>query len=485
MGIRTTTLGLVAVMAGCVCAEEAFLQEVSLRVPHEPVQFVRAHEGGALAWIGDGVFLFDGKAWTPIKAERTAPQPRPEALPKRCPLRDPRVQVEVGDRIWVGGPEGAAWHDGKRWHFRAGRRWLPDDRVNDIHVAGDGSAWIATEGGIAHLEFREMTLSEKAAVFEKQVRDRHVRHGLVTGCGLREPGDLPTSFTGTDDNDGLWTGMYVAAECFRYAVTRDEEARRFADEARKDRVRALVRRIADHIIEHDYYLIDLDGKPTTWGKWNPKYLSRLTEGFFARGLQSLEVLSHLKAAYHITGDEKYQKAYRELIDEHGYARNTINQKIDLPRVTNHSDDELAFLSYYPLLQYEDDEELRAIYLRSIERSWKIEAPERCPLWDYIHASAVEEPPGLANAEETLQEIPLDLVEWRVDNGGRPDVKKALFNGRHDESQLTKVLPADERPTMKWNGNPYKVENGGNGHGEEVATYWLLPYWMGRHHGFLE
>lgn len=553
MGMRA--MGLVAVMAACACGEEAFLQEVSLRVPHEAVRFVRAHEGGALAWVGEGVFLFDGTSWTPIKAERTAPQPAPEALPKKCPLRDPRVQVEVGDRIWVGGPEGAAWHDGKRWHFRAGRRWLPDDRVNDIHVAEDGSAWIATEGGLAHIEFKEMTLSEKAVVFEKQVRDRHVRYGLVTGCGLREPGDLSTSVTGTDDNDGLWTGMYVAAECFRYAVTKDEEARRFADEsfdamekleaitgipgfparsfvkkgentgggewhptedgewiwkgdtssdeivghffafsiyydlcadeARKERVRTLVRRIMDHIIEHDWYLVDQDGKPTSWGKWNPKYLSRLTEGFFARGLQSLEVLSHLKAAYHITGDEKYQKAYRELIDEHGYARNTIHQKINLPRVTNHSDDELAFLSYYPLLQYEDDEELRAIYLESIERSWKVEAPERCPLWDCIYASAVDEPPSLANAERTLREIPLDLVEWKVDNSKRPDVKKALINGRHDEPQLTRVLPADERPIMKWNGNPYKIEGGGNGHGEEAATYWLLPYWMGRHHGSID
>lgn len=545
----------VLLAAAWACAEDAFRQEVSTRVPHGPVKCVRADARGAIAWCDDGTFLFDGKDWTPINAERTAPQPAPEEVPDRCPLRKTTVAVEVGDAVWVGGPDGAAWNDGRRWHYRAGPRWLPDDRVNDISIAEDGSAWIATEGGLAHLEFRDMTLSQKAACFEKQVRDRHVRYGLVAGCGLARPGDLTSFFPDSSDNDGLWTGMYLAAESFRFAVTKDEEARRLADEsfeamerletytgipgfparsylkkgepvpggewhpsadgewmwkgdtssdeivghffgysayydlcadeAHKERVRALAGRIMDHIIDHGYYLIDLDGKPTDWGKWAPKWLSSLTGGFFARGLQSLEVLSHLKAAYHITGNERYQRAYLDLIEKHGYARNTVNQKIDIPRMTNHSDDELAFLSYYPLLAYEDDEDLRAIYLKSIERSWRIEEPEHCPLWDFIYASAVEEPPSFTAARRALREIPLDLVEWRVTNSRRVDVKKAIFNGRHDEPQATKALPFDERPTSIWNGNPYKLDSNDGGNGEDAATFWLLPYWMGRRHGFVE
>ena len=62
-----------------------------------------------------------------------------------------------------------------------------------------------------------------------------------------------------------------------------------------------------------------------------------------RGLNSLLILSHLKVAYHITGQEKYQQKYLELIEKHGYAENTIHLKITSPpEAVNHSDDELAF-----------------------------------------------------------------------------------------------------------------------------------------------
>eukprot|EP01036_Dinobryon_divergens_P051312 gene51312-68680_t len=38
---------------------------------------------------------------------------------------------------------------------------------------------------------------------------------------------------------------------------------------------AATRRITDHIISNGYYIIDLDGKPTKWGKWSLDYLPHL------------------------------------------------------------------------------------------------------------------------------------------------------------------------------------------------------------------
>jgi len=35
---------------------------------------------------------------------------------------------------------------------------------------------------------------------------------------------LSTNVLESSDNDGLWTAMYGAAECFRYAVTKDPDA---------------------------------------------------------------------------------------------------------------------------------------------------------------------------------------------------------------------------------------------------------------------
>ena len=34
--------------------------------------------------------------------------------------------------------------------------------------------------------------------------------------------------------------------------------------------------------------------------------------------------------------------------------------------------------------------------------------------------------------------------------------------------------------MKWNGNPFVVDGGDGGRSEDDGTFFLLPYWMGRH-----
>ena len=58
----------------------------------------------------------------------------------------------------------------------------------------------------------------------------------------------------------------------------------------------------------------------------------------------------------------------------------------VPGHVNHSDDELAFLSFYPLLRYETDPALVRVYRDGLERSWLIERPERNPLWNVIYAA---------------------------------------------------------------------------------------------------
>ena len=84
--------------------------------------------------------------------------------------------------------------------------------------------WVRTRSAISHIELRPMTLAAKAALFEQRIQLRHDRYGLVSPSTFRIPGDLTTSQTRADDNDGLWTSMYAAAECFRYAVTHSPEA---------------------------------------------------------------------------------------------------------------------------------------------------------------------------------------------------------------------------------------------------------------------
>ena len=45
------------------------------------------------------------------------------------------------------------------------------------------------------------------------------------------------------------------------------------DDQERERVRDVIRGITDHIIDHDFLLIDIDGTPTRWGVYSPKLLN--------------------------------------------------------------------------------------------------------------------------------------------------------------------------------------------------------------------
>jgi len=201
-------------------------------------------------------------------------------------------------------------------------------------------------------------------------------------------------------------------------------------------------------------------------------------------LNSLEILAHLKTAHHITGEDRYADSYRDLIEVHGYAENVRKQKLTLPGHVNHSDDELAFISYYPLLKYEDDAGLRQIYLESLEHNWQIEQPERNPWWNYIYGALTNSECDASLAAATLREIPVDLIDWPIRNSHRLDVKLDAERGRKGELQSVNVLPYDELPATKRNLNPYSLDCKTNETSEDDGTYYLLPYWMGRYYGFL-
>ncbi len=128
-----------------------------------------------------------------------------------------------------------------------------------------------------------------------------------------------------------------------------------------------------------------------------------------------------------------------------------------PFEINHSDDELAFLCYYPFLLYEQDPTYRRMWLMSLERSWQIERPERSPLFNFIYGAITGKPCDVENAVRTLQEWPLDLRNWECRNSHRLDITLDTRKGRFGEWQSVEVLPYSERPVMRWNGNPHRLD----------------------------
>jgi hypothetical protein len=460
--------------------------------------------------------------------------------------------------------DGIGWAAAERGLYRnskeyfSGKRYLPDDEVIALLPDSSHGMWIRTRTGVSHIELREMTLEQKAAAFEERVTARHDRYGMVADSHLAKAGDLATNVLQADDNDGLWTAMYGAAECFRYAVTKDPDALKRArraveavlfleevtgvpglparsyvkkddprpkdgqwhwtadqqiqwkgdtssdeivghffilsiaydlidDAALRTRLAGAARKMTDYIVAHGYNLIDVTGKPTTWGKWSPEYFAGVGKSDSA--LNALELLSFLKVSEHLTGDRKYAAEYKKVAVDMKYAEQAARY-LELRVEINYSDEELAMLSFYPLFRYEEKSPVSTFFRSGLRKKpplhfaldqwWQNCQREKNPLWTYIFRSA--EPSmkvDLDGALATLERIPMDLISWKVTNSNRKDVVLEKERDRASEEQAQTLLPADERPVMKWNGNPFVVDGGNGGFSEDDGGFFLLAYWMGR------
>ena len=128
--------------------------------------------------------------------------------------------------MWVGTDVGVVRfaEDGSH-SLRFSRRWLLNNKVNDVAFDNDGDAWIATAGGVSEIKRKKMTLADKEKNFYNQLMRRHIREPWIC-CNVRLeiPGDTSVWRRSDDDNDGEYTGGYLAMESFRYAATHDEDA---------------------------------------------------------------------------------------------------------------------------------------------------------------------------------------------------------------------------------------------------------------------
>ena len=167
-----------------------------------------------------GVGSFDGENWTLYTGT--------EGLPYN---KFTCVAAGGDGAVWFGTEKGAIRFDDEHWSYRQGQRWLPDDKVNDIAVDKNGNAWIATDKGISFIERTPLTLAEKAKFYEDEI-DRYNRrtpYGYVLEANLAKAGDKSNVSNHDSDNDGLWTSMYGAGECYAWAATGDPLAKERAD----------------------------------------------------------------------------------------------------------------------------------------------------------------------------------------------------------------------------------------------------------------
>ena len=144
------------------------------------------------------------------------------------------VKKSPDGTMWVGTNYGITrFTPGEEeYSVRLSKRWLISDEVRDIAFDKNGNAWIATSKGVSAIKNREMTLEQKADFFYEKLIQRHVREPwIVNRFRLNVPGDTTTLEQSDDDNDGEYTSMYLAMESFRYAATKEPEAKERAKKA--------------------------------------------------------------------------------------------------------------------------------------------------------------------------------------------------------------------------------------------------------------
>jgi len=277
------------------------------------------------------------------------------------------------------------------------------------------------------------------------------------------------------------------------------------DDAERQEVAEHASALARYIKRHGYRLLDLDGQPTTYGHFEPERLAAAADGlqpcleratqqedpaqavancigsWHGEGwLNSIEILGHMLAAWHMTGDKEFYDAYEELYTKYKYSIISMPHAETLTitdkSIANHSDHELAMLAYHTLIRYEPNEERRERFIQGLLFLYDYEKGERNPLWTaFVALLAGADKAQVQDGVRSLLEIPKDRREWLIDNTHRKDALD-WPDDRFGHEQFDRVFPYDEIGTVWWNQNFRKKVFGGDGRSFSSPMAWLLPYW---------
>jgi hypothetical protein len=342
--------------------------------------------------------------------------------------------------------------------------------------------------------------------------------------------DITPRFVKSEDGNYLWkcdtSSDELSGHYFFYAVYYDLVA-----DTKKEKkiVREVVIDITDHLIRHGYYLQDHDGKPTRWANFSPRFFNSLC-GWEQEELNSMQMLSFLKVAYHVTGNEKYRETAEKLRDKYNYHFNALSW----PPTDDFApwDKSLYLLTMYGLLNYEENPKLKVMYRESLENAWLHMRREMSPFVNVTYAALAQEfnqsvdnglmkeavtiydttkffknaktyarnrkerlyitdsemEDVMTDVHETLRKFPVDLIQYSIDNTHRldivydPDTDTKETKGWHIVDN--KALPIDER-LYKYNRSGFNMKSNKNGRSEYPGTLYLLPYYMARYHELIK
>jgi hypothetical protein len=273
----------------------------------------------ALVVVGDGGL----RGFVDADVPPAVPVSVPLFAADRVPLGAPTSAIRTSDGGFLVTTRGGAYRAmdrdiGPEWRVYNARRWVPD---GDVRAAWtdpdlpDGPIWFATAGGQSRVTARRITLEAKMADLIDRIVTRHDRDGAVADSRQTVPGDLSTNIPWDSDNDGGWTCYWVLAECFRYKVTGDPEAKGHFDRSLERMLSFRTLSGADWFVARSVIrkatcnLDDCDAPDD--GEW---FTSPDGEWWVKSDTSNDEVTSHMfmmAHAYELCADEAQRQAIRE------------------------------------------------------------------------------------------------------------------------------------------------------------------------------
>jgi hypothetical protein len=300
-----------------------------------------------------------------------------------------------------------------------------------------------------------------------------------------------------EDPEWDWKSTTSSDEAIGHIFAFGAIAELVDDPSLRNKAIMLIDTLMSHVVKNNFYMIDWNGEPTRWGRWHPDYVNARPVGVGDRKINSSNIVAMLQTAYYFTKKEKYKEAVFYLMKEHGYLENLMKPIKEIGHAApdadelsrelsdgwNHSDDEMYYCGYWGLYRYALNDTLKTKFREAIIDHWEAERPEKEGLWNIMTALADTRDIDLKEAVWYLQEYPLDLVEWSVNNSHRKDIEIVEHNFRGQT--IKEVLPPDELRISRHNGNRFDLDGNSAGTAESSAgDIWLLPYWIGRYLGVI-
>ena len=266
-----------------------------------------------------------------------------------------------------------------------------------------------------------------------------------------------------------------------------------ADEEQKARIVTHVGNIVGGLMENGWKLIDpVTDEVTTYGNLDPGYVNDHPGGFLGDGgRRSAQMLGALNLAIYLSEDEtardELRAGKRELIEEHHYDTNAIDYE-RFPAMWSSGDgNELGTQAYWPLVRYEEDPELLALWRQGWDDLYARIKLQQGAYWDISNYVLGGQPePGVPMLSRWLRLAPVDLIRWTQLNSNRQDlvVPPKWFNQEGRARSDGFIIPYDERRCDRWNTDQYQVDGGHNGMTEMDGADVLMPYWCARYYGLI-